>query len=151
MPHYADVATHSLIVPLGDSRYLERKYDSRIIAAAAESILPRSFPRAFVGLNPASRSRDCASTDDMRSSQVIIGISVNFLRAAQNACTLRTAGPLVPSSDKGKPTTIELASISAACSITFFASFRTSASRASIGVAIVPVGSDTASPILTSP
>jgi hypothetical protein len=126
-------------------------YESRIIAADAESILPLAAPRALEGDFPASLNKECASTVVIRSSQVITGRSVAFRNRAQKALTFLAAGPRDPSSDNGRPTTIPRASCSFAAFEMFAASADPAAFIASNGVAIRPVGSLMARPIRASP
>jgi len=85
-------------------------YESRMIAAEAESILPLATPRALEGDFPASLNNEWASTVVIRSSQTITGRSVVLRSLAQNTLTLRAAGPCEPSNESGSPTTIPRAS-----------------------------------------
>lgn len=122
-----------------------------MMAAAAESILPRSIPLAFEGALPAARNSVWASKVVIRSSHTITGNSVTIRNLEQNAFTLRAAVPTEPSIESGKPTTIAMAWRFAAKDAMLIGSSAPVAFIGSIGVAMVPVGSLRASPILTSP
>lgn len=122
-----------------------------MIAADAESILPRFIPLSFEGVLPVALKRLCASKVVILSSQVITGNSVRFRNLEQNAFTLRADLPTEPSSESGKPTIIAIAFCSDAKEAIFTGSSGPVVFIASIGVAMVPVGSLSASPILTSP
>ena len=80
-----------------------------MIAADAESILPRFMPLSFEGVLPAALSRFWASKVLILSSQTITGSCVTFRNLEQNAFTLRAALPTEPSSESGNPTIIAIA------------------------------------------
>ena len=131
--------------------YFDSMYELRMIAAEAESILPRSIPLALEGDLPAARNSVRASKVVIRSSHKITGNSVTVRNLEQNALTLRAAFPTEPSIESGKPTTMDRAWWFAAKDAMLIGSSAPVAFIDSIGVARVPVGSLRASPILTSP